>query len=52
VRQELDKEMTMIAALKQHYEYYHAGDLTTLKKLYNLTLVLLQDFGMYPVLRY
>ena len=26
--------MTMIAALKQHYEYYHAGDLTALKKLY------------------
>jgi len=34
VRQELDKEMTMIAALKQHYEYYHAADLTALKKLY------------------
>ena len=34
MRQELDKEMTMIAALKQHYEYYHAGDLTALKKLY------------------
>jgi hypothetical protein len=34
VRQELDKEMIMIAALKQHYEYYHAGDLTALKKLY------------------
>ena len=34
VRQELDKEMTMIAALKQHYEYYHAGDVTALKKLY------------------
>jgi hypothetical protein len=32
VREELDKEMTMIAALKQHYEY--AGDLTALKKLY------------------
>src|SRR5215831_15509070 len=30
----LDKEMTMIAALKQHYEHYHAGDLTALKKLY------------------
>jgi hypothetical protein len=26
--------MTMIAALKQHYEHYHAGDLTALKKLY------------------
>jgi hypothetical protein len=26
--------MTMIAALKQHYEYYHAGDVTALKKLY------------------
>ena len=26
--------MTMIAALKHHYEYYHAGDLTALKKLY------------------
>jgi hypothetical protein len=24
----------MIAALKQHYEYYHAGDLSALKKLY------------------
>src|SRR5262249_2574318 len=24
----------MIAALKQHYECYHAGDLTALKKLY------------------
>ena len=24
----------MIAALKQHYEHYHAGDLTALKKLY------------------
>ena len=24
----------MIATLKQHYEYYHAGDLTALKKLY------------------
>ena len=34
MRQELDKETTMIAALKQHYEYYHAGDLTALKKLY------------------
>ena len=34
VRQELDKDMIMIAALKQHYEYYHAGDLTALKKLY------------------
>ena len=31
---ELDKEMTMIATLKQHYEHYHAGDLTALKKLY------------------
>jgi len=28
------KEMVMIAALRQHYEYYHAGDLTALKKLY------------------
>ena len=28
------KEMTMIAPLKQHYEYYHAGDVTALKKLY------------------
>ena len=26
--------MAMIAALKHHYEYYHAGDLTALKKLY------------------
>ena len=26
--------MTMIAALKQHYEHYHAGELTALKKLY------------------
>jgi hypothetical protein len=34
VRQKLDKEMTMIAALKQHYEHYHAGNLTALKKLY------------------
>jgi hypothetical protein len=34
VRQELDKETTMIAALKQHYECYHAGDLTALKRLY------------------
>jgi hypothetical protein len=34
VRQERDKEMTMIAALKHHYEYYHAADLTALKKLY------------------
>jgi hypothetical protein len=24
----------MIATLKQHYEYYHAGDLTALKKFY------------------
>jgi hypothetical protein len=24
----------MIAALKQHYEHYHAGNLTALKKLY------------------
>ena len=24
----------MIATLKQHYEHYHAGDLTALKKLY------------------
>src|SRR5215471_1631740 len=28
------QEMTMIAALKQHYEYYHARDVTALKKLY------------------
>jgi hypothetical protein len=34
VRQKLGKEMTMIAALKQHYEHYHAGELTALKKLY------------------
>ena len=34
MRQELDKEMIMIAALKQHYEYYHAEDVTALKKLY------------------
>ena len=26
--------MPMIATLKQHYEHYHAGDLTALKKLY------------------
>src|SRR6516162_8868677 len=34
MQQERGKEMTMIAALKQHYEYYHAADLTALKKLY------------------
>jgi hypothetical protein len=34
VQQELAKEMKMIAALKQHYERYHAGDLPALKKLY------------------
>ena len=34
VQQELAKEMKMIAALKQHYERYHAGDLAALKKLY------------------
>jgi len=35
VQQELDiKRPIMIATLKQHYEYYHAGDLTALKKLY------------------
>ena len=34
VQQELDiKRPIMIATLKQHYEYYHAGDLTALKKL-------------------
>jgi hypothetical protein len=27
VQQELAKETKMIAALKQHYERYHAGDL-------------------------
>ena len=26
--------VSKIAALKQHYERYHAGDLATLKKLY------------------
>jgi hypothetical protein len=26
--------MTMIAALKQHYEHYHAANLTALQKLY------------------
>ena len=34
VQQELAKETKMIAALKQHYERYHAGDLAALKKLY------------------
>jgi len=30
----MNKDAIMIAALKQHYECYHAGDLTALKKLY------------------
>ena len=34
VQQELAKETKVIAALKQHYERYHAGDLAALKKLY------------------
>jgi hypothetical protein len=34
VQQGLAKETKMIAALKQHYERYHAGDLAALKKLY------------------
>ena len=34
VQQEVGKKMTTIAALKQHYERYHAGDLTALKKIY------------------
>ena len=34
VQQELAKETKMIAALKQHYERHHAGDLAALKKLY------------------
>ena len=32
VQQQLAKKV--IAALKQHYERYHAGDLTALKKIY------------------
>ena len=34
VQQELARETKVIAALKQHYERYHAGDLEALKKLY------------------
>jgi hypothetical protein len=35
IQQELDKKRPiMIATLKQHYEHYHAGDLTALEKLY------------------
>ena len=34
VQQELAKEMKVIAALKQHYERYHAEDLAALKELY------------------
>ena len=34
VRQQLAKETKLIAALKQHYERYHADDLAALKELY------------------
>jgi len=34
VQQQLAKETKLIAALKQHYERYHAEDLATLKELY------------------
>jgi urease accessory protein UreF len=34
VQQQLAKETKLIAALKQHYERYHADDLAALKKLY------------------
>ena len=34
VQQQLAKETKLIAALKQHYERYHAEDLTALKELY------------------
>jgi hypothetical protein len=34
VQQQLAKETKLIAALKQHYERYHAEDLAALKELY------------------
>jgi len=34
VQQQLAKETKLIAALKQHYERYHADDLAALKELY------------------
>jgi hypothetical protein len=34
VQQQLVKEMKPVAALKQHYERYHAEDLAALKELY------------------
>ena len=34
VHQQLAKETKLIAALKQHYERYHADDLAALKELY------------------
>jgi hypothetical protein len=34
VQQQLAKETKLIAALKQHYERYHADDLAVLKELY------------------
>ena len=34
VQQQLAKETKVIAALKQHYERYHAEDLAALKELY------------------
>jgi hypothetical protein len=34
VQQQLVKETKLIAALKQHYERYHAEDLAALKDLY------------------
>ena len=34
VQQQLAKETKLIAALKQHYERYHADDLVALKELY------------------
>ena len=34
MQQQLAKETKLIAALKQHYEHYHADDLAALKELY------------------
>src|SRR5262249_13013034 len=34
VQKQLTKQTKLIAALKQHYERYHAGDLAVLKELY------------------
>ena len=34
VQQQSAKETKLIAALKQHYERYHADDLAVLKELY------------------